>query len=83
MSTSGVAAAGGIALINALGSLGGFFAPNVKTWADGNFGTPRAGLYVLAATTLLGALLISILRLPGVARVASVPLPSPFRGVWK
>jgi sugar phosphate permease len=79
----GVAAAGGIALINALGSLGGFFAPNVKTWADGNFGTPRAGLYVMAATTLLGALLISILHLPGVARVASVPLPSPFRGVWK
>jgi MFS family permease len=54
----GVAAAGGIALINALGSLGGFVAPNVKAWADVFFGTPRAGLYVLAATTVIGALLI-------------------------
>jgi hypothetical protein len=29
----GVAAAGEIALINSLGALGGFVAPNVKTWA--------------------------------------------------
>ncbi|HKM61639.1 MAG TPA: MFS transporter [Acidisphaera sp.] len=58
----GVAAAGGIALINALGALGGFVAPNVKAWADASFGSPTAGLYVLAATTLLGALLIAALR---------------------
>jgi MFS family permease len=55
---SGVAAAGGIALINALGALGGFVAPNVKNWADATFGSATAGLYVLACTTLLGALLI-------------------------
>jgi MFS family permease len=66
----GTAAAGGIALVNALGSLGGFFAPNVKAWADSSFGTPRAGLYVLATTTLLGALLIFVLLRPPLDRTA-------------
>jgi predicted MFS family arabinose efflux permease len=60
----GVAAAGGIAMINALGALGGFVAPNVKTWADAAFGSARAGLYVLAVTTLLGALLFLALKRP-------------------
>ncbi|MEQ4716577.1 MFS transporter [Nonomuraea sp. B19D2] len=55
---TGTAAAGGLALVNSLGSLGGFVAPNVKTWADSAFGSGSAGLYVLAGTTLLGALLI-------------------------
>jgi MFS family permease len=63
----GVAAAGGIALINATGALGGFVAPNVKTWADGHFGSPAAGLYLLAATTAVGALLILGLRRPRAA----------------
>lgn len=58
----GVAAAGGIALINSLGSLGGFVAPNVKTWAERALASPQAGLYVLAATTLLGAALFLTLR---------------------
>jgi len=58
----GVAAAGGIALINALGALGGFVAPNIKAWADRSFGSPQAGLYVLACTTLVGAALILALR---------------------
>jgi nitrate/nitrite transporter NarK len=67
----GAAAASGIALVNALGTLGGFFAPNVKTWADASFGSPHAGLYVLAAITLLGALLISALLRPAAIPVAS------------
>jgi hypothetical protein len=54
---SGVAAAGGIAAINAVGSLGGFVAPVVKTWADHALGSGRAGLCLLAATTCLAALL--------------------------
>jgi hypothetical protein len=62
---SGVAAASGIALINSLGSLGGFVAPNVKNWADASFGSGSAGLYLLAGTTLLGALLIVGIRLVG------------------
>jgi MFS family permease len=58
----GVAAAGGIALINALGALGGFVAPNIKAWADAAFASPQAGLYVLAGTTMIGVLLILGLR---------------------
>ena len=65
---SGVAAAGEIALINALGALGGFVAPNVKNWADVSFGSASAGLYVLAATTIVGAILIA--GMPGQRKVA-------------
>jgi nitrate/nitrite transporter NarK len=52
---AGLAAAGGIALVNALGGLGGFVAPNIKNWADASFAVPNAGLYLLACTTLIGA----------------------------
>jgi MFS family permease len=58
----GAAAAGGIALINSLGALGGFVAPNVKTWAELRFASPSAGLNLLAATTVIGALLFLALR---------------------
>ncbi len=51
------AAAGGIALIGT-GNLGGFFAPNLKFWADEHFGSPHAGLYLLAGLTVFNALLI-------------------------
>lgn len=56
---TGAAAAGGIALVNSLGSIGGFVAPNVKTWADGVAGSPSAGLHVIAGFTLFGAVLIA------------------------
>lgn len=59
---SGRAAAAGLALINALGAVGGFVAPNIKTWADDHFSSPRAGLFVLATVTLLNAGLIAIVR---------------------
>ena len=58
----GAAAAGGIALINSLGSVGGFFAPNVRTWAEHTFASTKAGLYLLAGTTLVGAVLFLTLR---------------------
>lgn len=58
----GAAAAGGIALINSLGAVGGFVAPNVKTWAEQAFHSTSAGLNLLAATTVLGALLFIALR---------------------
>lgn len=57
----GVAAAGGIALINSVGALGGFVAPNVRTWAEAAFASGAAGLYLLAATTVCGALLILVI----------------------
>ena len=55
---SGVAAAGGIALINSIGNLGGFLAPNLRVWAEGAFGVPSASLYALAVSAVLGAALI-------------------------
>ena len=61
---SGNAAAAGLAMINALGAVGGFVAPNVKTWADDRFSSPRAGLFVLAIVTLLNAGLVAIVRTP-------------------
>jgi MFS family permease len=63
----GVAAAGGIALINALGALGGFVAPNVKTWAESHFESSVAGLYLLALTTIAGAVLLLAIRQPSSA----------------
>ncbi|MEV0694612.1 MFS transporter [Streptomyces sp. NPDC050388] len=55
---TGAAAAGGIALINSLGSIGGFVAPNIKTWAEDLTGSTTTGLYVIASITLSGALLL-------------------------
>ena len=54
----GAAAASGIAVIGALGNLGGFLAPTVKTWAEQHFNNPHAGMYFLAAMALLGALML-------------------------
>ena len=58
----GVAAAGGIALINSLGAAGGFLAPNLKTWVEQAWGSASAGLNVLAVTTLVGAVLLLSLQ---------------------
>jgi MFS family permease len=58
---SGAAAAGGLALINSCGAVGGFFAPNLKTAAERALASSTAGYAVLAFTTLLGAALILLL----------------------
>ncbi len=55
---AGSSAAGGIAMINAIGALGAFVAPNAKIWAETYFHSEAAGLYVLSAFALLGAILI-------------------------
>ena len=55
---SGAAAASGIAVIGALGNLGGFLAPTVKTWAEQQFDSTHAGMYFLAAMALLGTLML-------------------------
>jgi MFS family permease len=67
-----VAAAGGIALIGA-GNLGGFFAPNLKVWADQHFHSPRAGLYLLATLTVLNALIIALMKQKTVRHAATAP----------
>ena len=64
---TGVAAAAGIALINSIGNLGGFLAPNLRVWAEAAFGTPTASLYALAVSAVLGGALVLLLprRRPG------------------
>jgi sugar phosphate permease len=61
---AGSAAAGAIALINSFGALGGFIAPILKNWAEGAFGSPAAGLYLLSLTTFLAAALVMGIRAP-------------------
>jgi len=51
----GAAAAGGIGLINSIGNLGGFAAPNLRAWLDGLFAYNSAGLLGLGAVCVLGA----------------------------
>jgi len=67
---SGAAAASGIALINSLGNLGGFVAPNLKTLTETLFADPRAGMFALAVVGVLGAWLLSRLQ-------SSRPTPAP------
>lgn len=55
---SGTAAAGGIAFINSLGTLGGFVAPNIKTWVEMKFDSTTAGMFVLGASAIAGAVLV-------------------------
>jgi ACS family tartrate transporter-like MFS transporter len=70
---AGTAAAGGIALINSVGNLGGFAGPyalGLLKQATGGF---RAGLWLLALSLLVVAALA--LRLPHVPRAAALPSP--------
>ncbi len=52
---AGAAAAGGIGLINAVGNLGGFVAPNLRAWLDVAFGFSGAGLIGLGIVNIIGA----------------------------
>ena len=55
---SGTAAAGGIALINSMGNLGGFFGPYLIGWTKNHLGSSSVGLYVIAAFLFVAAALI-------------------------
>src|SRR6185312_5451315 len=52
---TGPAAAAGIAWINSLGNLGGFFGPSMVGWAKNLTGSFAGGLYALAACALASA----------------------------
>jgi ACS family tartrate transporter-like MFS transporter len=54
---TGAAAAGGIALVNSIGNLGGFIGPYVVGWIKDTTGSFEAGLYFLAACAFASALL--------------------------
>jgi ACS family tartrate transporter-like MFS transporter len=53
----GTAAAGGVALVNAVGNIGGFVGPTLVGYARDATGNFAAGLWVLAAGLVAGALL--------------------------
>lgn len=58
---SGVAAAGGIALINSIGSLAGFGGPYLIGWIKEQTGNTTTGLLVLAVLPAAAALLVLVL----------------------
>jgi ACS family tartrate transporter-like MFS transporter len=65
MFLTGAAAASGIAWINSLGNLGGFFGPSIVGWAKNISGSYAGGLYALAAFALASAIIsLFWLRIP-------------------
>jgi ACS family tartrate transporter-like MFS transporter len=77
MILTGTAAASGIAWINAIGNLGGFFGPSAVGWAKEYTGSFSGGLYALAGFSLMSAIVSALwLRIPNPAardEMASVP----------
>ncbi|WP_266064568.1 MFS transporter [Brucella intermedia] len=74
---SNSSAATGIALIGAVGNLGGFVAPNLKAWVEGNFG-PQASMIAIAATALISAIMVFAIRGSGNAEACGpVYKPQP------
>ena len=59
---TGAAAAGGIAAINTVGQLGGFYAPAIIGWVKQTTGSFNLGLVTVAVMTLFAALIVMLLR---------------------
>ena len=59
---SAAAAAGGVALINSLGQFAGLFSPYLVGWVRQTTNSTDLALYILAALTLIGALVV--IRIP-------------------
>ena len=60
---TGVAAAGGLAFINMIGTTGGFFGPALMGWLKDETGSFQAGLLVMAAIMVVATGLAASLRL--------------------
>lgn len=60
----GTAAAGGIALVNSIGNVGGFVGPYLMGWIREATGGFTAGLLTLAAILILGAVIVLRLEQP-------------------
>lgn len=76
---SGVAAAAGIALINSLGNIAGFFSTMVVGWVSQVTGDTRYSMYALAGVLAAGAVLAVLTPKPGVAvrRGTLAPVNAP------
>ena len=64
---SGTAAAGGIALVNSIGNLGGFVGPYIVGWIRDATHGYAAALYFLAGSALASAILAYVVVKPGAA----------------
>jgi MFS family permease len=78
---SGAGAAAGIAAVNSIGNLGGYFGPQAFGLLRDQTGSDAAGLMFLAGTALIGMLIVIILgSTPAISRNlharATGPLPS-------
>jgi MFS transporter, ACS family, tartrate transporter len=71
MLLGGDAAAAGIAMINAVGNIGGFLGPTMMGTLRDVTGGYSGGLLVLAGALIVEAILVSILRLPKQERVVT------------
>lgn len=71
---TGEAAAAGIAIVNSVGNLGGFFGPFVIGWIAERTGDIRMGLLFPAALMLVNALLLFSVRAPKPAAACSAAL---------
>jgi MFS transporter, ACS family, tartrate transporter len=60
---SGVAAAGGLAFINSIGTAGGFVGPNVMGWLEDRTGSYSAGLLALSGFLVMASLMAWSLKL--------------------
>ena len=59
---TGIAAAGGLAFINSIGTMGGFFGPSIMGWLTDRTGSFSAGLLALSGFLIAAAALSSLLR---------------------
>jgi ACS family tartrate transporter-like MFS transporter len=64
MVLTGTAAASGIAWINSIGNLGGFFGPTIVGWVKNVTGSFAGGLYVLAAFAVVAAVSAICVNIP-------------------
>jgi ACS family tartrate transporter-like MFS transporter len=60
----GSAAAGGIALVNSVGNVGGFVGPILVGWVREATGGFHGGLLTLAGILVLGAVIVLVIRVP-------------------
>ncbi|SHN62673.1 MFS transporter [Bradyrhizobium erythrophlei] len=72
---TGTAAAGAIAMINAIGNLGGYIGPFVVGWIKDSTQSFQAGLYFLAACSLMAAV-VTFFAARAAGAPAAVPSPS-------
>lgn len=70
---TGTAAAAGIAMINSVGNLAGFVSPSIIGWMKDVTHSTNAGLVVVAAAMLVGAVLAFTQRAPSATTAAAQP----------